>query len=150
MDLSYWETELARVKELYKSGDVAAERYDRTVTEMRRAEAARRTAEQTVEVARADLAAARVALDHSAASPGNNPAAPAEIVEVRAPASGRVLKVIRESEGVVGLGEPLLEIANSRSLEVEVEVLSADAVQIGPGTKVIFNRWGGRINHWKA
>jgi HlyD family secretion protein len=53
------------------------------------------------------------------------------------------LKVVRESEGVVNSGEALLEIANARALEIEVEILSADAVRMGPGTRVLFSRWGG-------
>jgi HlyD family secretion protein len=44
---------------------------------------------------------------------------------------------------VVGAGQPLLEIGNPAALEVEVEVLSADAVRISPGTAVRFERWGG-------
>jgi HlyD family secretion protein len=53
------------------------------------------------------------------------------------------LKVQRESEGVVTPGEALLEIGNARSLEVEVEVLSDDAVRIKPASRVVFERWGG-------
>jgi HlyD family secretion protein len=54
-----------------------------------------------------------------------------------------VLKRFRESEGVVNAGDSLLEIGSPRTLEVEVEVLSFDAVRISPGTRVFFERWGG-------
>jgi HlyD family secretion protein len=139
-DAAYWEAELARVRKLVTSGDVPKDRLDRTLTEFRRAEAARRAAEHAVDLAASELEAARAALKYSAAaaSPG-----PVELVAVPAPVSGRILKVIRESEGVVHAGDPLLEIGNARSLEVEVEVLSDDAVKITPGTHVIFDRWGG-------
>jgi HlyD family secretion protein len=40
-------------------------------------------------------------------------------------------------------GEPLLDVGDPRNLEVKVEVLSADAVRIGIGTAVLFERWGG-------
>ena len=40
-------------------------------------------------------------------------------------------------------GEPLLEVGNPAALEVEVDVLSTDAVKIKPGMKVLFDRWGG-------
>jgi HlyD family secretion protein len=43
----------------------------------------------------------------------------------------------------VRTGEPLLEIGDPSALEVEVDVLSADAVKIKPGMKVLFDRWGG-------
>ncbi|OFZ73233.1 MAG: hypothetical protein A2W04_00475 [Betaproteobacteria bacterium RBG_16_64_9] len=46
---------------------------------------------------------------------------------------GSILKVAQESEGAVGLGAPLLEIADPRSLEVIVDVLPQEAVNIQPG-----------------
>lgn len=141
-DAGYWEGELARIQELHASGDVAKGRYDRTLAESRRAEAVRRSAEEAVKVAASELEAARAALEHSAASQAMNPA---ELVAVHAPVGGRVLKLVHESEGVVNPGDPLLEIANARSLEVEVEVLSADAVRITPGMRVLFERWGGDV-----
>jgi HlyD family secretion protein len=62
---------------------------------------------------------------------------------VRAPVAGRVLKLLHESEGAVAAGQPLLEIGNPETLEVEVEVLSTHAVKIAPGSKVMLDRWGG-------
>jgi HlyD family secretion protein len=56
-----------------------------------------------------------------------------------------VTLVIRESEGVVGPGEQLIEIGNANAIEVEVELLSADAVQVAPGTRVILTGWGGEM-----
>jgi len=47
--------------------------------------------------------------------------------------SGAVLKVLQESEGAVALGAPLLELADARSLEAVVDVLSQEAVAIRPG-----------------
>lgn len=52
--------------------------------------------------------------------------------------------VVGESfEGVVSAGESLIEIGNPRALEIQVDVLSADAVRIRPGMPVLFERWGG-------
>jgi HlyD family secretion protein len=64
-------------------------------------------------------------------------------VSIQAPVNGSVLKIYRESEGVVQSGEPLIDIGDPKNLEVKVEVLSADAVRIKPGTPVLFERWGG-------
>jgi HlyD family secretion protein len=64
-------------------------------------------------------------------------------VQVRAPVTGMVLKVHQECEGVVARGQSLLEIGDTRSLEIETDVLSADAVKIKPGTRVEYHRWGG-------
>ena len=56
---------------------------------------------------------------------------------------GRILKVPHECEGPVRTGEPLLEVGDSSVLEIEVDVLSPDAVKIKQGMKVLFDRWGG-------
>jgi len=53
--------------------------------------------------------------------------------EVKSPITGSVLKVVQESEGVVPLGAPLVEIADPRSLEAVVDVLSEEGVSIRPG-----------------
>jgi multidrug efflux pump subunit AcrA (membrane-fusion protein) len=62
---------------------------------------------------------------------------------VLAPVSGRVLRVLEENERVVTAGTPLLELSNTTKLEVVVDVLSADAVKIRPGTEVLIEGWGG-------
>jgi len=62
---------------------------------------------------------------------------------IDAPVDAGVLKVHRESEGVVQASEPIVDIGDPRKLEVTVEVLSADAVRIKPGMPVTFERWGG-------
>lgn len=144
-DLEFLRRQREREETLRKSGDVAVEKLDRTVSEIRRIEAsvaaAERgvvTAQAEVEAAKAEVAAARTALRQTAAG-----ATTGERIPVPAPAAGRVIRVIRESEGVVGPGEPLLEVGNAHALEVVVEVLSADAVRIAPGTRVLLSRWGG-------
>jgi HlyD family secretion protein len=53
--------------------------------------------------------------------------------EMKSPVRGSVLKVIQESEAAVTLGAPLLEVADPRSLEAVVDVLSQDSVSIRPG-----------------
>jgi HlyD family secretion protein len=53
--------------------------------------------------------------------------------EVISPVSGSVLKLAQKSEGPVALGAPLLEVADARSLEAVVDVLSQEAVAIRPG-----------------
>ena len=62
---------------------------------------------------------------------------------VRSPINGKILKIDHECEGPVRTGEPLLEVGDPSALEIEVDVLSADAVKIKPGMKVLFDRWGG-------
>lgn len=64
-------------------------------------------------------------------------------VTVRAPVSGRVLKIVQESEQVVAQGSPLLEVGNPENLELIVELLSADAVKVRPGAAASIEGWGG-------
>jgi len=62
---------------------------------------------------------------------------------VLAPAAGRVLRVLEESERVVLAGTPIVEIGDAEGLEVIVDVLSEHAVRIRPGDPVRFEEWGG-------
>jgi HlyD family secretion protein len=132
--------ELARLRPLAKQGHVAQDSLDQAATRVRSSRALQRSADFAVDVARHELDAARTTLQFTGAEPVPNPT---EIVQVRSPVDGRVLKVHQECEGVVERGQPLLEIGDTASLEVETDVLSADAVRIKPGMRVLFERWGG-------
>jgi HlyD family secretion protein len=136
------EIQRERVRNLCAVQCASQEERDQADARARGTRASQRSAEFAVEVARHELAAARTALAHSAAE---DTGAPAERVAVRAPTAGRVLKVFHESEGVVDAGAPLLEVGDPRALEVEVDVLSEDAVRIQPGMRVLFERWGGPL-----
>jgi HlyD family secretion protein len=132
--------ELARLRPLAKQGHVAQDDLDQAATRVRSSRALQRSADFAVDVARHELDAARTTLQFTGAEPK---ADPAEIVQVRSPIDGKVLKLHQECEGVVERGQPLLEIGDTASLEVETDVLSADAVRIKPGMRVLFERWGG-------
>lgn len=129
--------ELERMRALRPAGHVSAEVEDRAASEAERSTAELRSAQFAVATARHELEAARTALKYAASGSS------AEPVAVRAPVAGQVLKIPRKSEGTVAAGQPLIEIGDPRALEVEVDVLSADAVRIRPGTRVVFERWGG-------
>ncbi len=137
----YAASQAVRQRQLLQSGDISRDVADRAASEAARTKAARQSARNLVVQARSELEAARAALEHSVL-PGKNSNSAAR-VPVRAPAGGRVLSVAHESEGPVAPGEALVEIGNARALEVEVEVLSADAVRITPGMQVLFESWGG-------
>jgi HlyD family secretion protein len=113
------------------------ERDELTVTLRRKdleaAEFEDRVAGHQVEVARAALLQVRKGIDPQAAP---------DRLEIRSPVAGRVLRVLRESESVVALGTPLLEIADPSDLEIVVDVLTTDAVQITPGMPVRIERYG--------
>ena len=132
--------ELRRIEKLAGIQYVAEDELDRARAQARSGAAKLRSAQFALEVSRHELEAAKTALEYSAAQDGSEPP---ELVEIRAPVEGRVLRLLRESEGVVASGAPLLELGDPRALEVEVEVLSSDAVRIAPGTAIRFERWGG-------
>jgi HlyD family secretion protein len=93
--------ELARVEPLAKRGLVSSEELDQARMETVSATAALRAARHAVDVARYELEAARTALAYSEAGEEE----PAERIPVRSPIDGRVLKVLRDGEGPVGLGD---------------------------------------------
>jgi HlyD family secretion protein len=62
---------------------------------------------------------------------------------LRAPVSGRVLKVAQTSAATVGLGTPLLELGDTAHMDVVAELLTTDALQARPGSRVVIERWGG-------
>ncbi len=128
-----------RLKPLVEKGVISTDAYDKAATQVQTTAAAQRSADFQVEVARYELQAATTVLEYTAADRGE----PAERLPVVSPVDGRVLKVTRECEGPVRTGDMLIEVGDPTVLEVEVDVLSADAVKIKPGMKVLFERWGG-------
>jgi HlyD family secretion protein len=97
--------------------------------ELSAAEFALRAAQEDVRLARARL------------TPTTPPTGRA--IEVKSPVGGLVLKRLRESEAVVAVGEPLIEIGNPDNLEIVSDLLSTDAVRVRPGDRVEVVEWGG-------
>jgi HlyD family secretion protein len=139
-DAEYSRRNFERIKKLFEGGYVAKDALEQAEAGAKRAEANLLSTEAAVKVARSELNRALTVLRHSAAEETR---IQGKIVAIPAPVSGSVLKIYRESEGVVQPGEPLVDIGDPENLEVKVEVLSADAVKIKPGTSVLFERWGG-------
>jgi HlyD family secretion protein len=141
-DAEYAHDRLARMRQLAGSGFIAKDDLDQAEAESKKAEANRLSAEAAVATAQAQLEQAISVLRYSKAGGHSDTR---EDVIVRAPVNGTVLKLHRESEGVVNAGEPLVDISDPASLEVKAEVLSADAVKLREGTPVVFERWGGDL-----
>ena len=139
-DAEYARERNIRMKKLSEGGFISRDDLEQSDSEAKKAEATRLSAEAAVTAAQADLERAQSVLRYSAAE---HTQSNEKAVVVRAPVSGRVLKLHRESEGVVNSGDPLVDIGNPRLLEVKAEVLSADAVKIRKNTPVVFERWGG-------
>jgi HlyD family secretion protein len=130
-----------RTEELAKQGFIAPTMLDsdRLATlgaqrEVDSALAERRIAAHDLEQARAALGAVR---------PGAGAASAQRGFAVRAPAAGRVLRVLQASETVVALGTPLLELGDVSRLEIVAELLTTDALAATHGSRVLIERWGG-------
>lgn len=66
-----------------------------------------------------------------------------DCVIVYSPVSGSVLRVLQESEAVVTAGTPILEIGDPANMEVQVDLLSEEAVRVRAGQRILIEGWGG-------
>lgn len=133
--------DLDRARKLAQKNFVSAASLEQTELAVRLNQRELEAAKYGEHAAEHEVAVARAALFrlHQEAS-GKQPRG--QHWAVRTPIAGKVLKVVHESESVVSVGTPLLEIGQPAELEVVVDVLSNDAVQIPHGAKVRFERWG--------
>lgn len=132
------EREVERRRPLAEMGAITRER-------MEQAELAATVARQRLEAAEAELASARAAVSSAEARLMGAESADdsSDPLEVRAPVSGRVTSVPDESARVVTAGAPLLTLADIGGLEIVLDILSEDAVQVGPGNALVLTGWGG-------
>lgn len=72
-------------------------------------------------------------------------AASVETFALRAPTAGCILEVLREDEGVVAPGTPLLVLADLAATEVVVDLLSTDAVRVRSGDEVVLHGFGAEV-----
>ncbi len=142
LDLAHAEARLDRNRELAARGVIPQQMLDdvRALAEAGRA---------VVEAARAELAMREATLARAEAvliSPGDAGGAAGSdgcCVELRAPQSGTVLWIDNESARLVQAGAPLLSIGDLADIEIEADLLSADAVRLAPGATAMVERWGG-------
>jgi HlyD family secretion protein len=111
-----------------------------------------------VDIARFELEWARFALlevqpkvdepsaDGGTPSTEKKPAGERRTFDIFAPISGRVLRRFKESATPITPGTAIVEVGDPKRLELEIDVLSSDAVQIPPQAKVIIQAWGGETS----
>src|SRR3990172_3394649 len=114
--LDYHRSELRRVEKLKVGETISAKALDEAKFSVEANEAALGSAKAQLEVRRNERAsiAARLA-DPSDTDPPDDSSC---CIQLRAPVTGRVLKVIQESENVVQPGTPLIDIGDPLDLEV--------------------------------
>lgn len=135
--LTFRKTELSRTERLSSQGTVSESARDKARLEVDTATAALDSARASLAVRQRELERAQAALIETGTSGGPC------CTDIKAPASGRILRVLTESEQVVEAGTPLMEIGNPADLEIVSDVLSRDAVKIKPGATAIIEDWGG-------
>jgi HlyD family secretion protein len=135
--LSFARDEATRERKLHAQSGTSAQALERAEYQQRSAEDEFAAAQLGARVAASELEAARAALASVDGAGGGGQ------LQVSAPVRGQVLRVVQESEGVVQAGAPLLEIGDPSTLEIVVDVLSADAVRIRLDAAARIERWGG-------
>jgi HlyD family secretion protein len=131
-------SEANRAIALYEKDAISQLGHDIAIREQKTAQAAVSSAIANLAVREKELESALAVL-----GPDTNGGAGRCCMDILAPASGRVLRVLTESEQVVQPGTPLLEIGDPGNMEIVVELLSRDAVRVETGAAATVVGWGG-------
>ena len=135
--LAFAEEELNRATTLVRRGTISERAFDKAKLDVETAAAAVESAKAQLRVRQRELESAEAALIEGGG--GGTTCC----TDVRAPVSGRVLRVLTESEQVVLAGTPLVEIGDPADLEIVADLLSRDAVRVRPGASAVIDGWGG-------
>jgi HlyD family secretion protein len=135
------EAELQRLRTLARNQSVSQNDLDAAERRAKTAAAAVAEANALIAMRASELKQARARLLNP--SRAQRAEEECECVIVRSPISGTVLRVIQESETTIAAGAPILEIGDPRGLEIQVDLLSEEAVRVKPGQRVVVNGWGG-------
>lgn len=137
-ELDFASAELARTSALVKKGTASQAALDRARLAFRTSEAQLATADAAHRVKEFELETAKALL----IDPSERHA-PESAIPLLAPVTGRILRVMQESESVLTPGTPVMEIGDPADLEIEVELLTTDAVAVKAGAPVFVTDWGG-------
>jgi HlyD family secretion protein len=136
------ESEHRRLEELGAQGFASKTERERSALTL---ELRRKDAEATrfeADAAQHDLAQARAALREGQSLRDGSVR---NAWSILAPIDGTVLTVHQESEGAMGVGAPILDIADLRRLEARIDVLSTEATQIEEQAFVELDAGGVRL-----
>jgi HlyD family secretion protein len=139
--LAFSRDELARAEALASNNTISAKALQAARTDVAVNEAGLESTRAQLRVRQSERDAARARLIDPVAT--DVVSEPSCCIQIKAPATGIVLGIAQQSEGIVPAGTPLLQIADSDDLEIVAELLSTDAVQIKPGARVKIDGWGG-------
>ncbi len=128
-----------RALKLHQSDSISPAEYDEAEHRYRVATAGLRSAESRLKVKLYEQELAQAALTRfSDKSP-----TPDAVLKLVAPIDGVVLRVFQEDANLIPAGTAVLEIGDPRDLEIQIDILSNDAVAVQPGNQLIIESWGG-------
>ena len=133
-------TKYDRAQRLEPEGALSKVEFDTAKSDFLASAQAIKAATFDAEIAKFELEMAKAAASQFSDDETDNLSTP---FEIHAPIEGRVLRVFQESSTVVNVGTPLLELGDPQNLEIEIDVLSTDAVKIKPGAELTIDHWGG-------
>ncbi len=131
--------DMARAKELKKSGAIAAKEWDTAENQVSILSRELNAAQFGLQVADFELVQAKAALTQ-VQTPATENIDPLKVI---APVDGYVLNVYEESARMIMAGTQIMEVGDQTDLEAEIELLSSDAVGVQPGADVSIEQWGG-------
>ncbi len=140
-ELSFAQSELARFQKLAKTESASKRDVEQAQMLYRSRMQDYSAARFAQDIAQFELETAQAAL--VLVQPAQDGPADDRRLPIKAPIDGQVLRLFQESAIVVRPGDRLLELGDPADLEVEVDVLSSDAVKIQPGAKALLEQWGG-------
>ena len=140
-ELEFARSEVERSRELARDGSLSLRDLEADETALKARVATLAVAEATRQVRNFELERVRAQL----LSPEELQAKRVDCgcLRLTSPVDGRVLRVLRESEGLVVAGTGLVEIGDPAELEIVVDLLSMDAVRVEPGQRAFVESWGG-------
>jgi HlyD family secretion protein len=138
--LIYAKSDLERAITLTRTDAISRKAFDKAKLDVETNEAGLASAKAQLEVRRSERASVAARRSEPSIDITSSHAC---CIQLRAPVTGRVLKIVQESEGVVSAGAPLVEIGDPLDLEIVADLLSTDAVRIAPGARVRIDGWGG-------
>ncbi len=132
---------VVRTRELRAKGVVSKQAIDDAERADRSANAALVAADAAIRMRDHELARARAAL--MTPTPDVTAAGGCACVDLRAPVSGRVLRIAEKSETAVHPGSPLLDIGDPAQMEIVADYLSNEAATLRAGQRARLENWGG-------
>jgi HlyD family secretion protein len=140
-ELEFAESELRRLRALATRQSISQNELESAERRAKTAAAAVAEAQAAMRMRASEYEQARARLLNPAQA--KRAAKDCDCVLVRSPVAGSVLRVLQESEAAIAAGTPILEIGDPRNLEIQVDLLSEDAVRVRPGQRVVVDSWGG-------